>query len=256
MSKVDYERTPDGFQRIMDANLKVEKALFIPVFTGAPTLNNNTDEAGAIAINSGGQLIFYHGGIWNICQTLQYFVGKYTSLAALQAAYPVGFDGAYAFIDVTAETAQQYIWDSVNTVWTASGGGGGTDEAASETVSGIVKLSTNALAVAATDDQTALTPLKGGALFNKLKKLRSFETNPFGVTEITKLMQYAGQINTAVFDTRCTAIKLKIGATGTYPSGAQTYPFAYSAGDLIYISIVYTDLNQASCNIILNCQDN
>jgi hypothetical protein len=64
MAKVDYERTPDGYQRILDGNLKIEKALFIPVFTGSPDLNDNTDEAGAIGINTDLVMIFYDGSAW------------------------------------------------------------------------------------------------------------------------------------------------------------------------------------------------
>jgi hypothetical protein len=64
--KIDYERTPDGFQRILDSNLKVVKALYIPVLNDPPDLNNNTDEPGAIGLlNDLSAMVFYDGSSWN-----------------------------------------------------------------------------------------------------------------------------------------------------------------------------------------------
>lgn len=87
MSKIDYERTPDGYQRILDANLKIEKALVIPVFTGTPSINDNPNEKGYIGLNSSNQLIVYDGTNWNVVNgtilptggtTLQYLRGDLT----------------------------------------------------------------------------------------------------------------------------------------------------------------------------------
>lgn len=64
MAKIDYERTPDGYQRLLDGNIKVTKSLYIPVFEGNPTLNDNPNEPGAIGISSDLELIFYNGTIW------------------------------------------------------------------------------------------------------------------------------------------------------------------------------------------------
>jgi hypothetical protein len=70
MAKVDYERTPDGYQRILDGNLKVEKALFIPVFTGSPDLNGNPNEPGAIGLDSSFHLVVYNGTSWSAVNTV------------------------------------------------------------------------------------------------------------------------------------------------------------------------------------------
>lgn len=55
-----------------------------------------------------------------------YFVGKYTSLAALQAAVPTGADGDYAIVDSgSGSDAKQYIWDSSDSAWVLGSGSGG-----------------------------------------------------------------------------------------------------------------------------------
>lgn len=55
-----------------------------------------------------------------------YFVGKYTSLAALQAAVPTGADGDYGIVDSGAGSdAKQYIWDSSDSAWVLGSGSGG-----------------------------------------------------------------------------------------------------------------------------------
>jgi hypothetical protein len=64
-TKIDYERTPDGYQRILDGNLKVEKTLFIPLLNNPPDLNNNPNEAGAIGVkNDLSGILFYNGTSW------------------------------------------------------------------------------------------------------------------------------------------------------------------------------------------------
>jgi hypothetical protein len=65
MAKIDYIRSADGNNRLIDNNLAIAKYLKIPVFTGAPGLNNNPDEIGPIAISDTGTFIVYQGaGIW------------------------------------------------------------------------------------------------------------------------------------------------------------------------------------------------
>lgn len=63
MAKQDYNRTPDGSQRIIDDHLKVAKTLYIPVFTGSPTLNDNPVEAGAIGFD-GTSIVLFNGSDW------------------------------------------------------------------------------------------------------------------------------------------------------------------------------------------------
>lgn len=52
---------------------------------------------------------------------VQHFKGKYTTLLALQTAYPTATDGDYAIIDAGEESnARQYVWDSAEG-WVDSG---------------------------------------------------------------------------------------------------------------------------------------
>jgi len=52
---------------------------------------------------------------------VQHFKGKFTSLSALQEAYPTATDGDYAIIDAgTGTNARQYVWDSAEG-WVDSG---------------------------------------------------------------------------------------------------------------------------------------
>lgn len=62
--KTDFIRTPDGSQRITDANMKATKAFYVPDYTGvALSLNGNISEDGAIA-HQDGALWLYTGGAW------------------------------------------------------------------------------------------------------------------------------------------------------------------------------------------------
>lgn len=61
----------------------------------------------------------------------QYFLGKYTSLVALETAHPTAFDGAYAIIDAGIGTnAIEYLWDEEEG-WVQ---GGGSDEVTTDDV--------------------------------------------------------------------------------------------------------------------------
>jgi hypothetical protein len=50
----------------------------------------------------------------------EHFIGRYTSLASLQAAHPTGLDGQYGIVDVDASTSKVYVWDSIPSTWTLS----------------------------------------------------------------------------------------------------------------------------------------
>lgn len=63
--KIDLPRTNEGPRRYLDSNIKVVKALFIPVFgEEGPGLNENPDEDGAIGIDEVGNFVYYFGGEW------------------------------------------------------------------------------------------------------------------------------------------------------------------------------------------------
>ncbi len=64
MAKTNFTRTKDTPHRVNDANLKVTKALAVPVFTGAPGLNDNPDEPGYIGMKDG-VLKSYNGTTWD-----------------------------------------------------------------------------------------------------------------------------------------------------------------------------------------------
>lgn len=71
--KIDFERTPDGSQRITDANLKITKAFAFPLYDADdnPDLGDNPNEAGyARYAPISGALEIYNGSSWNAIQPL------------------------------------------------------------------------------------------------------------------------------------------------------------------------------------------
>ena len=86
-------------------------------------------------------------------------------------------------------------------------------------------------------------------------KTVSYQVNPIGVNEVSIYMENSGVINEVILSGAHSA-KLKIGLAGTYPVGAQTYPFNYNAGDRVFVSFTYDDLMTASANVKLKCIDN
>jgi len=217
-----------------------------------------------------------------------YFVGVYSSSAALATAHPTGTDGQYAVVESSGHDAVIYAWDTTNNHWAAGGTGSVTSvnsqvgavvlstdnigegttnkyftnaralaaiPTASQTTAGILETASNADAIGLTDDTKALTPLQGAALFDQKKKTRSYQVNPVSLNEVSILMEFAGQINSSLIS-GASNLKFRTGLSGTYPSGAQTYPYTYAAGDRIFLGFTYTDLTNASCNIKLKCQDN
>lgn len=183
-----------------------------------------------------------------------HYKGNYASLIALEEAHYTALAGDYATVDPNVEeNAQIYIWDVNNTKWVLSSGGAIAD--ATELAPGIIELATIAEALTRTDDQKAMTALKTIALILDEKKEVSYQVNPVGVTEVSFLMENAGQVN-AILISGANSPKLKIGANGPYPEGEQVLPFAYSANDRVFVSFNYNDLLQMSCNIKLKCKDN
>jgi hypothetical protein len=132
---------------------------------------------------------------------------------------------------------------------------GGTIPDATENNAGIIALATIAQALAGTDDVNAMTALKTLALILDQAKNVYYQIAPVSLNEVSFLMRNAGNVS-AVTISGASNAKLKTGLAGTYPSGDQTFPFTYAAGDRIFVTYNYTDLNNASCNIILTCKDN
>ncbi|MBB5395636.1 hypothetical protein [Mucilaginibacter sp. AK015] len=185
----------------------------------------------------------------------QHFKGNYTTLLGLSTANPTGESGDYAFVDAgIGNEAKMYIWDGDDNVWLLSFGGGSSPDA-TETLPGMVELATIAEALARTDDQRAMTALKTITLILDEKKKVSYQINPYGLNEVSVLMENGGQVN-SILISGATSPKLKIGTAGSYPAGSQTFPFAYAANDRVFITYNYSDLSNASCNIKLKCQDN
>ncbi|MBS1520288.1 MAG: hypothetical protein JST50_04790 [Bacteroidetes bacterium] len=145
-------------------------------------------------------------------------------------------------------TDKQYVDDAIS-------GNTYTPAQATESTAGIVALATLAEALAGTDDSKAMTALKTLSLILNEKKTVSYQINPVNISEVSVYMENAGQVNSLLI-AGATNAKLKIGTGGTYPSGTQTYPFTYSAGDRVFISFTYTDQANTNCNIKLKCQDN
>jgi hypothetical protein len=184
----------------------------------------------------------------------EHFKGNYTSFIALTTANPVGLIGDYAFVDETiGEDTKMYIWDNNDAAWVLSSGSGATPDA-TESTPGIVELATIAESLTRTDDQRAMTALKTIALILDEKKNVDRQIASVGVNEVSFLMKNSGNVLSTTI-AGATSAKLKIGLAGTYPSGAQSYPFAYTAGDRVFVTYNYSDLFNASCNIILTCRD-
>ena len=101
-------------------------------------LNNKVDKEVGFGLSSNDYTSAEKTKLANISNL---FVGKYTSLANLQAAYPTGFDGAYGLVEVLGDAPQEYIWDSTNSDWAESGGGGAVTTVNGQT--GAVSLSTD-----------------------------------------------------------------------------------------------------------------
>jgi len=185
----------------------------------------------------------------------EHYKGTYTSSSALSTANPTGNPGDYAFVDTgTGADAKMYIWDNNDTHWVLSSGTG-TIAAATETSAGISALATLTQALAGTNDTNAMTALKTLSVILDQKKNVNYQIAPVSLNEVSFLMLNAGNIN-GITISGATNAKLKTGITGTYPTGTQTFPYAYAAGDRVFVTYNYTDLNNASCNIILTCRDN
>lgn len=184
----------------------------------------------------------------------EHFKGKYITLTALIAANPTSALGDYATIDGGAGSdTKLYMWDGDDNTWVLSSDS--TIPDATETSPGLLELATIAEALERTDDQRAMTALKTIALILDEKKTVSYQISPVGVNEVSILMENSGRVNTTLVS-GASNVKLKIGITGTYPPGGQTYPFSYTAGDRVFITYNYSDLNNASCNVKLKCKDN
>lgn len=184
----------------------------------------------------------------------EHFKGSYTTAAALSAANPTGNAGDYGFVDAGAGAdAKMYIWDATDNDWVLSSGTGVIPDA-TETNSGIIALATVAQALAGTDDAKAMTALKTLDSILNQKKNVNYQIAPVSLNEVSFLMLNSGNVN-SVTVSGASNVKLKIGISGTYPSGSQTFPFPYTAGDRVFATYTYTDLTNASCNIILTCRD-
>jgi hypothetical protein len=130
----------------------------------------------------------------------------------------------------------------------------GETAAASETTAGVVELATLAEALAGTDDSRALTALKSLAMILEEKKKVNYQLAPVALTEVSVLMLHAGQVLSAAI-AGASGLKLKLGTGGSYPAGAQTYPFSYAAGDRVFVTFSYDTPSAPSCNVILTCKD-
>jgi hypothetical protein len=185
----------------------------------------------------------------------EHFKGTYLTFAALVAANPNGSLGDYAYVDQgIGSPTKTYAWNADDSVWQQTTGPGSIPDA-TESLSGIVELATTAEALARTDDTRAMTALKTSSLILDEKKKVNYQINPISVNEVSILMENAGKVNSVLISGASSA-KLKIGSTGIYPAGTQTFPFNYAAGDRVFISYNYNDLASATCNIKLKCQDN
>lgn len=186
----------------------------------------------------------------------EHYKGTYTTSAALSTANPTGNPGDYGYVDPgTGENAQMYIWDEVNIAWVLSSGSTGTIPDATETNAGIIAIATLTQALAGTDNTNAMTALKTLSVILDQKKNVNYQIAPVSLNEVSFLMQNAGNIMGITISGASNPL-LKTGLSGTYPTTPQTFPYAYAAGDRIFVTYNYTDLTNASCNIILTCRDN
>lgn len=185
----------------------------------------------------------------------EHFKGYYTSYANLVAGAPTGVAGDYANVDIgPGEDVKMYIWDVDGAEWVLSSGGGIIPDA-TETLAGIIEIATIAEALARTDDMRAMTAFKTIALILDEKKKRRKEMNAIGVQEVSFGMLEAGNIleGTVLGGEN---LRFKIERAGTYPSGSQSYPFAYPANSRVFATFDFIDDFYSDCNIILKVKDN
>ncbi len=130
----------------------------------------------------------------------------------------------------------------------------GTPAAASNASPGVVALATVAEAIAGTDNLKAMTALGVLSAILDNQKNRKWAMNPVSLNEVSILMDSAGTITSALVD-NITNLKLKIGYAGTYPTGAQTYPFSYSNGDVLLVTYTFSDANNLRGNFKLIGRD-
>lgn len=127
-------------------------------------------------------------------------------------------------------------------------------EQATNTVYGLIRLSTDAEAIAGSSNNNVLTPFTGSELYIQKAKTVFYQINPIGVNEVSFYMRNAGNINSITIS-GAHGVLLRTGLSSTYPSSV-VYPYAYSIGDRVFASFIYDDLTKPICNLILNCIDN
>jgi len=159
-------------------------------------------------------------------------------------AFDVG-DIIRALVDAPGQTLANWARSEHNT------------QQATQTTRGTVKLATQATAIAATDDLTALTPLQGLALIldqkkNYFRNVSVSRGTPYG-NETIMYYPNAGNITSIVLSNLTNAF-YKTSAAGTYATLAT--PIAITSGTSLYIKFDYTDINNLNGSIAITGKDN
>lgn len=220
--------------------------------------NTSTGTNGDFYLNTNTYQLFgpKTDGVWGLGTSIIGLTGEQGETGPQGDNGPTGESGAgVATGGAVGQVLSKLSSADFDTGWVDAAEGGGEVPDATESSAGIIEIATIAEALARTDDQRAMTALKTIALILDEKKTVSYQISPVGVNEVSILMENSGQVNSTLVS-GASNVKLKIGLTGTYPTGSQTYPFSYTAGDRVFITYNYSDLNNASCNVKLKCKDN
>jgi len=125
------------------------------------------------------------------------FVGKFVSLAALQAAFPTGIDGNYAFV-YGSVSDQEYIWDSDHASWVlttivpagtfAALGGAPSDNAALASALAAKVDVVSGYGLISDSDQTKLNGIATGATANSVAAQSDVATGTDNVKFLTSAL--------------------------------------------------------------------
>lgn len=83
----------------------------------------------------------------------------------------------------------------------------------------------------------------------------TLHANPINYNEVAFYFENSGNITDVVL-AGATASQIKTGQDSTYTGLAPTFPYAYTAGDRIFITFTYLNLGQPNANIDVFCKDN
>ncbi|WP_259071200.1 collagen-like protein [Mucilaginibacter sp. X4EP1] len=215
--------------------------------------NNTTGADGNFYINTSSYLIFgpRAAGVWPAGVSM---LGNDGATGPQGPAGPIGATGANGQGVPAGGTTGQVLAKNTNTDYDTSWQNN-SHPTATTTTAGIAALATVTEALAGTDNANIMTALTTLSVILDQQKNIQYGINPVSLNEVSILMQNAGNVLSSLI-ANLTNLKLKIGYAASYSTDAQTYPFAYNAGDTVLITYSFSDPNNLRGNLKLICRDN